>query len=127
VSLAAFKAKRKVVYAALPLTTLACGAFRSIGRPSRGAGRCCRRAEWSTAGTRTATLLGGLTAQLWGGKVEASFCKNRDSGGLADGAYREVVSSYGVRLLVLAAKWSPQAFLGGRRATDCGRCGLFSS
>ena len=34
------------------------------------------------AGTRTATLLGGLTAQLWGGKVEASFCKNRDSGGL---------------------------------------------
>jgi len=34
------------------------------------------------AGTRTATLLGGLTAQLWGGKVEAFRCKNRDSGGL---------------------------------------------
>ena len=30
-----------------------------------------------------------------------------------DGAYREVVPSYGVRLLVLAAEWSPQAFLGG--------------
>ena len=30
-----------------------------------------------------------------------------------DGAYKEVVSSYGVRLLLLAAEWSPQAFLGG--------------
>ena len=70
-SLAAFKAKRKVVYAALPLTTLSCGAFRSIGRPSRGAGRCCRRAECSPAGTRTSTLNGGITAQLGGGKVKA--------------------------------------------------------
>jgi len=129
VSLAAFKAKRKVVYAALPLTTLACGAFRSIGRPSRGAGRCCRRAEWSTAGTRTATLLGGLTAQLWGGKVEASFCKNRDSGGLvlirgaAAGIGREVESTgvfgwaTGDRLrqvwLILIIK-----LLGGGRASD---------
>ena len=38
-----------------------------------------------------------------------------------DGAYREVVSSYGVRLLVLAAKWSPQAFwVGDGRPTAAG-------
>jgi len=58
------------------------GRFRSGGRPSRGAGRCCRRAECSPAGTRTSTLNGGITAQLRGGKVEAFRCKNRDSGGL---------------------------------------------
>ena len=29
------------------------------------------RGQPPTAGTRTATLLGGLTAQLWGGKVKA--------------------------------------------------------
>ena len=37
----------------------------------RGVMAICRRAEWSPAGTRTATLLGGITAQLWGGRVKA--------------------------------------------------------
>jgi len=34
------------------------------------------------AGTRTATLFGGITAQHRGGRVRAFRCKNRDSGGL---------------------------------------------
>ncbi len=35
------------------------------------AGRCCRRTGCSPAGTRTSTLNGGITDQLWGGKVVA--------------------------------------------------------
>ena len=49
-----------------------------------------RRAGWAVlstdrvfaTGTRTTTLFGGITDQLWGGKVDAFRCKNRDSGGL---------------------------------------------
>ena len=46
------------------------------------AGRCCRQAECSPAGTRTSTLTGGITDQHWVGRVKTSFCKNHDSGGL---------------------------------------------
>jgi hypothetical protein len=35
------------------------------------AGRCYRRAECSPAGTRTSTLNGGITDQLWVAKVDA--------------------------------------------------------
>ncbi len=59
-----------------------------------------------------------MTAAAW--LVEANNMSYRTDGTYSDGS----VPSYGVRLLVLAAEWSPQAFLGGRRATDCGGCGL---
>jgi len=58
------------------------GRLRSSGRPSRGSWAVLPTNRVAPAGTRTATLSGGITAQHWGGKVDASFCKNRDSGGL---------------------------------------------
>ena len=100
------------------------GRCRSRGRPSRGAGRCCRRAECSPAGTRTSTLNGGITAQLWEARLMPKQCKNRDSGGLVDrypkgaeGKMRLKAKSKsfhtGAGLLALAAERNPQAFLGG--------------
>ena len=65
-------------------TLLAQGKEKGEAGCRAAAGRCCRQAECSPAGTRTITLTGGITAQYWGGRVRASFCKNHDSGGLVD-------------------------------------------
>ena len=100
------------------------GRYRSGGRPSRGAGRCCRWAECSPAGTRTSTLHSGITEQHRGGRVRVFLCKNRDSGGLvgrcqidAEGKVRLKAKGKsfhtGAGLLALAAERNPQAFLGG--------------
>ena len=48
-----------------------------------------------------------VTAAAW--SVEANNKSYRTDGTYSEGS----VPSYGVRLLVLAAEWSPQAFLGG--------------
>ena len=48
-----------------------------------------------------------VTAAAW--SVNTNDGSYRTDGTYSDGS----VPSYGVRLLVLAAKWSPQAFLGG--------------
>jgi hypothetical protein len=42
------------------------------------------RLESEIMGNAQRNLNGGITAQLWGNKVEAFCCKNHDSGGLAD-------------------------------------------
>ena len=51
--------------------TLAQGDIEVEAGRRAAAGRCCRQAECSPAGTRTSTLPVCFTAQLWGGKVKA--------------------------------------------------------
>ena len=54
-------------------TLLAQGKEEGEAGRRAAAGRCCRQAECSPAGTRTITLTGGITAQHWAGKVRASL------------------------------------------------------
>ena len=57
--------------------------------------------------SKSPSLAKTVTAAAW--SVEANNKSYR-----TDGTYSEgLVTSYGVRLLILAAEWSPQAFLGG--------------
>ena len=51
-------------------TLLAQGKEKGEAGRRAAAGRCCRQAECSPAGTRTSTLTGGITDQHWVGKVK---------------------------------------------------------
>ena len=56
---------------------------------------------------KSPSLAKTVTAAAWS-------VKTNDGSYRTDGTYSEgLVTSYGVRLLILAAEWSPQAFLGG--------------
>ena len=52
-------------------TLLAQGKEKGEAGRRAAAGRCCRQAECSPAGTRTSTLTGGITDQHWDGKVKS--------------------------------------------------------
>ena len=52
-------------------TLLAQGKKNGVAGRRAAAGRCCRQAECSPAGTRTSTLTGGITEQHRAGRVKA--------------------------------------------------------